>query len=175
MKAWPVPESFSRILPQSGQRGSFWEDRGDRFHCGVDIYSPENSRVVAVESGTVVDTGIFTSPKMIPYWNTTYYIVIKHYNGLLSKYAELAGTSASSGEEVDAGQVIGYVGGVLDLDKITDEAPLYVQELKRNGLSSMLHFELFESEPITISQYLGGNTFADTRPSNLLDATFWLP
>ncbi len=31
-------------VPQIGEAGSFWENRGDRYHCGVDLYAPEIRR-----------------------------------------------------------------------------------------------------------------------------------
>ena len=57
------PGSLFRVVPGKGQPGSFWEDRGDRFHCGVDIYAPAMSEVHACETGEVIDLGTHrTSP-----------------------------------------------------------------------------------------------------------------
>jgi hypothetical protein len=53
MVQWPVPESYSQRIPFPPSPGSFWENRDDRHHCGVDIYAPCGSVVVAVESGEV--------------------------------------------------------------------------------------------------------------------------
>ena len=36
-------------IPPKGEAGSFWEDWGDRYHCGVDLYAPENTEVLSVE------------------------------------------------------------------------------------------------------------------------------
>ena len=77
MKCWPAPKSYTKNLPTSGVPGSFWENRRDRYHCGVDIYAPEGSDVLSVEDGKVIDIDIFTSPDKIPYWNTTYYVLLK--------------------------------------------------------------------------------------------------
>ena len=94
MKIWPlnktVPENttsekadlekagLKKIqVPQKGEAGSFWEDRGDRYHCGVDLYAPENTEVVSVERGIVAETGLMTSPEILPYWNPTYYVIIE--------------------------------------------------------------------------------------------------
>jgi murein DD-endopeptidase MepM/ murein hydrolase activator NlpD len=174
MKVWPVPDSFTKNLPEKNKAGSFWEDRGDRHHCGVDIYAPVGSDVVATESGIVLKTGVFTSPEMNPYWNITYFVVLKHDTGLISKYAELLDATVSDGESLAAGQVLGHVGCVLDVEKITGEAPLYVQELKRKGNASMLHFELFKALPTELTQYAGGNVHDGVKPENLLDATDYL-
>jgi murein DD-endopeptidase MepM/ murein hydrolase activator NlpD len=66
MKYWPVLNNYSKIIPTSGS-GSFWEDRGDRHHYGVDIYAPDNSDVLSIEDGKIIDIGIFTSLDKIPY------------------------------------------------------------------------------------------------------------
>ena len=68
MKVWPlnqetrkedlleksVPKkqiSISSRIPQKGEAGSFWEDRGDRYHCGVDLYTPENTKFSRLRMG----------------------------------------------------------------------------------------------------------------------------
>ena len=92
MKYWPVPNSYSKTIPTNGLPGSFWEDRGNRFHCGVDIYAPKDSEVLSIEEGVILDVDIFTSPKIIPYWNTTYSILIHNKSGFICRYAELGST-----------------------------------------------------------------------------------
>ncbi len=102
MKIWPlntkVPEnlaaekadlkkaSLQKVkVPQKGEPGSFWEDRGDRYHCGVDLYAPENTEVVSIEGGDVAETGLMTSSEILPYWNPTYYVIIEQSRGLFCK------------------------------------------------------------------------------------------
>ena len=98
MKHWPVPNSYSKSIPTENSSGSFWECRKDRHHCGIDIYAPDGSDVLSIEDGTVIDCGIFTSPDRIPYWNTTYYLLIKNETGLICKYAELGRVTVKVGE-----------------------------------------------------------------------------
>jgi murein DD-endopeptidase MepM/ murein hydrolase activator NlpD len=174
MKKWPVPDSCSMILPEKEAPGSFWKCRKDRHHCGVDVYAPVGSTVITVESGKVIKSGIFTSQDLVPYWNTTYFVLVEHHSGLVSKYAEMENIVVADGEILEAGQLIGYVGEVLDLDKVTSESPSYIQELKKNGHRSMLHFELYQGCPIDNEEYLGGNIFNGSKPSNLLDPTDYL-
>jgi murein DD-endopeptidase MepM/ murein hydrolase activator NlpD len=174
MKFWPVPESHSRRLPQGGEPGSFWENRDDRYHCGVDIYAPKGSAVRAIEEGEVIDVGEFTSPEVLPYWNRTYYILVRHHDGVVSKYAELEKVNIRVGDFVRGGQVIGLVGSVLNPEKITETSPSYIRRLKENGNQSMLHFELYEGTPARPANYLGGNSFGGKKPKNLLDATSYL-
>jgi murein DD-endopeptidase MepM/ murein hydrolase activator NlpD len=174
MKIWPVPDSYSRKLPETGAPGSFWENREDRHHCGVDIYAPKESKVCAIEAGEVIEVGRFTSPELLPYWNVTYFILLQLQNGLVSKYAELGEVLVKAGQRVKAGQVIALVGSVLNPDKITKGSPLYIQRLRENGNQSMLHFELYERRPTSSENYLGGNCFEESKPDGLLDAAAYL-
>ena len=174
MRYWPVPDSYKKKLPTAGDPGSFWENRGDRNHCGIDIYAPPESRVLAVDKGKVVEVGIFTSPEAVPYWNVTYYILIRHEDGLVAKYAELGETVARQGDMARAGEVIGLVGSVLNPEKITESCPPYVLLLKGNGHSSMLHFELYRELSSLPCNYLGGNSFDLSKPPKILDPTTYL-
>ena len=58
MKYWPGPNRYSKNIPTNGFSGSFWEDRDDRRHCGIDIYAPKGSGVIAIEYGKVIDIGL---------------------------------------------------------------------------------------------------------------------
>ena len=174
MKFWPVPDSYRKSLPRSGEAGCFWENRGDRNHCGIDIYAPPESSVLAVDAGRVVKVGIFSSPEAVPYWNVTHFILIRHEDGLVANYAELQEALVKEGDEVRGGDAIGLVGAVLNPEKITESSPFYVQRLKNNGHSSMLHFELYRGAPTFPSNYLGGNAFDPLRPPNILDPTTYL-
>ena len=174
MKYWPVPKSYSKTIPLDGSPGSFWEDRSDRNHCGIDIYAPMNSDVQSIESGKIIDIGSFTSSDILPYWNDTYYVLILNKTGFICKYAELGQVAVSIGDIVNAGQLTGHIGQTLNADKITKKAPLYIQRLKECGNLSMLHFELFKSPPTQSKYYLGGNWFGNNKPKNLLNPTNYL-
>ncbi|MEN6293842.1 MAG: M23 family metallopeptidase [Methanobacterium sp.] len=161
-------------VPQKGDAGSFWENRGDRYHCGVDLYAPENTEVVSIERGVVAETGLMTSPEILPYWNPTYYVVIEQSRGLFCKYGELAGFTVKKGDEIEPGSLIGHLGMVLNSEKIDDSCPLYIHKLK-NKNPSILHFEVWRNEPISAQRnYLGGNWFAEEMPENLIDPTGYL-
>ena len=174
MRAFPLPEKTEKLLRENGESGSFWEDRKDRHHCGIDLYAPEDEPVIAIEDGEVIDVDIMTSPEMISYWNETYHIIIRNHSGLFCKYGELGSPNVKTGDTVEAGQVIGHVGTVLNNKKIDGNAPEYIQKLKDNN-PSMLHFELWEGEPVVEDRnYLGGNWFGEVRPEKLLDPTEYL-
>ncbi|MCQ1537077.1 M23 family metallopeptidase [Methanosarcina sp. KYL-1] len=177
MKKWPLNISdtaYREKVPGKGEPGSFWEERDDRRHCGVDLYAPENTGVVSIEAGTVMETGLMTSPEILPYWNQTYYVIIENLSGLFCKYGELGKYAVQQGDRIEAGQLIGYVGTVLNCRKIDESCPPYIRKLK-NKNPCMLHFELWREKPITsYEKYLGGNWFSEEKPENLLDPTEYL-
>ncbi|MBE0521692.1 MAG: M23 family metallopeptidase [Candidatus Methanoperedenaceae archaeon] len=174
MKKWPVPNSYCNPISSSGSPGSFWENRIDRYHCGVDIYALPGSDVISIESGCVVRTEEFTSPSKVPYWNVTYNVLVETKRGLLCRYAELRDVAVNTGDRVKAGQLIGHVGLVLDTAKITETSPHYIRKIKENGSPSMLHFELWDTRVVDSDCYLGGNWFGSEKPQNLLDPTEYL-
>jgi len=202
MKYWPVVGSKSNKIPINGIGGSFFEDRGDRYHCGVDIYAKEGDKVVAIENCEVIGTGIFTSSKLVKYWNKTYYIIVKvlprsdycmvsEEDDVVEKkveiqlpltaiYAELGELFVKEGDIIAAGEAIGAVGKVLNNDLIDDNSPKYIQKIKVKNNSEMLHFEMYQGDKTLIgnSNYLGGNWFKKDGtvkpPINLLDPTEYL-
>jgi hypothetical protein len=157
---WPVP-SIPHRVPREGEPGSFLEDRGDRTHCGVDVYAPTGSIVVAVEGGTVAGTGISTSPEILPYWNLTRSVTIASGEGRIWRYGELAAVLVSEGDRVAGGQVVGTVGQVLNCGKVGRSSPPYIQDLCRRGAASMLHLELANRNPPEGEPYRGGNWFGE--------------
>jgi murein DD-endopeptidase MepM/ murein hydrolase activator NlpD len=171
---WPVPGSSSKELPGKSGAGCFWQNRGDRYHCGIDIYAPKGSIVNALEDGVVLDMGLFTSPDHIVYWNPTYFIVVAHVSGIIARYAELDNYVLENDDIVVAGNRLGYVGQVLNSARITDQSPDYVRQLCTERNTSMLHLEMFSRYPADIPNYLGGNTFQNKRPSFLLNPCDYL-
>ena len=157
-RCWPLPAIPHRV-PADGEPGSFREDRGDRTHCGVDLYAPHGTVVVAVEGGTVAGTGISTSPEILPYWNLTRFVTIASAEGRTWRYGELAAVLVSEGDPVTGGQVIGTVGQVLNCRMVNAGSPPYIQDLCRRGAASMLHLELADRIPPDSELYRGGNWF----------------
>jgi len=170
---WPVPQSYSCFAPQSGEIGGFREDRGDRCHCGVDIYAPPGARVLAVANGNVVESGLFTSPEQIEYWNETFYLILQH-NDLFIRYAELEDRVVSEGKIVTAGQLLGHVGQVLVPQRISERAPDYIRRLLKLNHLSMLHLEVYTGEPKKLEGYRGGNLLSSDKPSNFVDPAQFL-
>lgn len=165
---WPLPGT-EHTFPAEGGAGSFWEDRGDRRHAGMDLYAPAGTEVVSIEDGKVLSTGIFTSQDLVPYWNRTCQVTIAHVSGIFCRYAELRDLTVEAGVKVDGGGIIGHVGEVLNLSLIGAGSPVYIQELKERGRPSMLHLEVFTSAPGPDPNYLGGNWFSSRKPAHLAD------
>ncbi|MDD1666855.1 MAG: M23 family metallopeptidase, partial [Methanomicrobiales archaeon] len=170
---WPLP-GIDRVLPGEGTAGSFWEDRGDRHHAGIDLYAPAGSPVVAIGEGTVSLVSVFTSPDFVPYWNRTCEVTIAHAPGILCRYAELGDVTVDRGTRVRGGDVIGHVGQVLNLPLVGPDAPPYIRSLKERGRGSMLHLEVYASVPGQSTGYRGGNWFTREKPANLLDPALLL-
>ena len=173
-KHWPAPKSYSRKLPRGTATGSFWKWRGDRHHCGVDLFAPAGSPVLAVESGRVIRRGKFTSSAKRPYWNRTFFVLVRHDSGVVAKYAELGKVLVRTGQRVTAGRRIGLVGRVLNSKLVDDTSPRYIRQMVRNARVSMLHFELYSAPVKESRNYAGGNWFADRKPPRLLNPTDYL-
>jgi len=166
---WPLKlESNKRFLPKKGP-GSFWENRKDRYHCGIDLYATEGTTVCSIADGIVIDAGVFTDASRCRYWNKTFYVLIAHDNNYLIKYAEMGSICVDVGDEVKNGMEIGKVGLVLNTQKINVKDPIYIQALALDN-PSMLHVELYKKNAlIEHDQYLGGNWFGSIKPNQLLN------
>lgn len=76
---------------------------GERaFHNGLDIVAPRGSKILATADGVVTKAG-----REGGYGNVIY---LSHGHGLTTRYAHLDGFSVRAGQEIDRGEVIGYVG-----------------------------------------------------------------
>ncbi len=166
---WPVENDKDNRLPSDGGPGGFLEDRNDRVHCGIDIYARRGTKVYAIEQGLVTQVSIYTSPDVISYWLETYQIIIKADSGLFYRYAEVEKSIVSSGKRVHEGEIIGFVGQVLNPLLISDDSPKYIQQLKNKGRVSMLHLEIYSREPACSEEYLGGNWFGKEIPKELIN------
>lgn len=164
---WPLQvEQNKRFLYNNGP-GSFWENRNDRYHCGIDLYAPQGTNVLSIADGTVLDVGVFTDSLRCHYWNKTYYVLIAHDDTLLVKYAEMGTVCVDKNDIVKEGDVLGTVGLVLNAQKITDKDPLYIRKLGSIN-PSMLHLEVYEKNAlIERTLYSGGNWFGCDKPSQL--------
>jgi peptidoglycan LD-endopeptidase LytH len=113
LDADPVPELRARRLElpvrdsvRQELRDSFYEKRGsDRRHEAIDIMTPRNTPIVAVEDGTIAR--LFESKAggntVYQFDPTTRYV---YYYAHLERYAD----RLQEGDHVQRGQVLGYAG-----------------------------------------------------------------
>ena len=103
VKQVPDLGSGSLILPVVGEISSYYGPRWGTWHNGIDIAVPHGTPVRAADSGMVVYRG----------WNGNYgnMIEIDHGGGkMVTWYAHLSGFNVSVGQQVNKGDIIGYVG-----------------------------------------------------------------
>jgi hypothetical protein len=122
----------------------------------------------------VVETGIATSPDLVPYWKRTCSVLIRDADGYLWRYAELSRVCMRLSDRIPEGGRIGSIGSVIDRSKVTEEAPPYIRLLVETGHRSMLHIELYTCTPVQSPSYSGGNWFGEDRPVGLIDPTPFL-
>lgn len=100
---WPVPCS-TRVTSRFGKRIDPFTGKAGTFHSGIDIdgFGNAGNNIVAADSGTVLEA---TS-------NNGYgiYVLIDHGNYTQTLYAHMSGSAVSTGDWVEQGQVIGYLG-----------------------------------------------------------------
>jgi len=105
---WIKANSAPNLWPVEGQvTGSFGEridpfNGEGAFHSGVDIGSSYGHPIVAPADGVVTMTDT-----MGGYGKT---IMISHGNGISTRYGHLSGFAVTTGQHVQRGDVIGYVG-----------------------------------------------------------------
>ena len=101
---WPLPVAGTitsqfghRVDPITGEVSS---------HTGTDIACAEGTPILAAADGTV------TVANGLDSWGGSYgyYIQIDHGGGLETLYAHCSSICATTGQQVQSGQVIGYVG-----------------------------------------------------------------
>ncbi len=123
--SWPI--AHPRLTLPFGPTvwGSRWVN-GERFHDGVDLATFCGDRVLAAHSGTVLTAGRHFDDYMGwvgdlgPYlkrleqknlWKTLpIVVVIDDGNGYRSVYAHFGKVTVKSGQQVEAGQLLGYEG-----------------------------------------------------------------
>jgi murein DD-endopeptidase MepM/ murein hydrolase activator NlpD len=104
----PPPRSpVSLIWPLPFPLGDEFGPRGDRFHAGIDILSPDGVPVGAARAGRVVYAG-----RREGGWGIE--VTIAHGNGLRTIYAHLSSMAVSLGDRVAQGAMIGRVGSTGD-------------------------------------------------------------
>lgn len=118
---WPLPQSFT-ITSQFGYRTDPFTGEIS-YHSGTDITAPYGTPVLAAAGGTVTVANA-TDP-----WGGSYgyYVKIQHDGTFDTLYAHCSSICVTPGQQVQQGEVIGYVGST------------------GNSTGNHLHFEVWEN------------------------------
>ncbi len=101
---WPLPVAGSITSPFGYRTDPITGEVS--YHTGTDIAAPNGTPILAAADGTVVTANGVDS------WGGSYgyYVKLDHGNGLQTLYAHCSSICVATGQQVQAGQVIGYVG-----------------------------------------------------------------
>ena len=102
--AWPLPQSFTITSPFGYRQDPFTGEMS--YHGGTDIAAPQGTPILAAADGTVtVANG--TDP-----WGGSYgyHVKLDHGGGMETLYAHCLAIAVTAGQQVQQGEVIGYVG-----------------------------------------------------------------
>ncbi len=99
---WLTPINFTYVSSPFGYR---WHPvyHDWRLHAGVDLAAPRGTPIIASRSG-VVTTASYEAG------GAGYYVNINHMDGYVTRYMHMTHYIVSPGQNVTAGQVIGYCG-----------------------------------------------------------------
>lgn len=100
ISAWPLEGNYRISSPYGWRTHPVTQKQS--LHTGVDIPASSGTSIAAAGDGVVIVAG----------WNDAYgnMIIIDHGQGLSTLYGHQSALNVTEGQEVKAGQVIGYVG-----------------------------------------------------------------
>lgn len=101
---WPLPRNYSIRSPFGYRQDPFTGEVA--YHGGTDIAAPEGTPILAAAAGTV------TIANGIDSWGGSYgyHIKIDHGGGIETLYAHCSAICVQVGQQVEQGEVIGFVG-----------------------------------------------------------------
>lgn len=157
--SWPLDKII--ITQQFGRTSDSGRLYASGTHNGTDFGVPTGSAVKAMSTGTVVGTG--DTDVTCPGASFGKWVLIKYNNGLSSTFAHLSLIKVAKGQQVTAGQVVGYSGNT--------------------GYSTgpHLHVSLYAAGAVSVQQFpskaCGGRiyTMPVAATNAYLDPLFYLP
>lgn len=101
---WPLPVAGTITSPQGYRTDPITGETS--YHSGTDIAVPEGTPILAAADGTVTIANALDS------WGGSYgyYVKLDHGGGLTTLYAHCSSICVTAGQQVQAGEVIAYVG-----------------------------------------------------------------
>ncbi len=91
------------IWPAKGKLTSRFGPRKNRMHDGIDLAAEEGTEIMAAAAGRVV----YADSRLSGYGNL---IIVRHNTDMFTAYAHNKRNLVKRGDEVKAGQLIGYIG-----------------------------------------------------------------
>lgn len=158
---FPLPHNSCPGIPIKNHPGAFGAIRKYDHHCGVDLYCPEGTPVLAVEDGEIIIVEDFTGSKAgCPWWLDTMAVKVASPSGTICYGEIIPDVTSITGSKVHKGQRLGTVTSVLRPGK---ERPDILGHSR-----SMLHLQM----------YTRGTTYRDDNwtkegrlPDNIIDPT----
>ena len=126
---WPLPVAGTitsqfghRVDPITGEVSS---------HTGTDIACAEGTPILAAADGTV------TVANSLDSWGGSYgyYIQIDHGGGLETLYAHCSSICVTTGQQVQAGEVIGYVGHTGRVTGSHLHFEIHINKIRKDAMS----------------------------------------
>ncbi len=150
----------SAFIPRAPHPGAFGVNRRYEVHTGVDLYCAPKTPVRAMAGGLVIDVFPFTGLHAdSAWWLDTWAILIGGTYTI--NYGECV-PYVRVGDNVRAGEIIGYVIPVLPPHKLRADIP--------HHSTSMLHLEMYTCGTRCCSQWKLGAR----QPGRLIDPTSYL-
>ena len=161
---FPIPNHHCPGIPVKNHPGAFGAFRKHDRHCGVDLYCPEGTPVLAVEDGEIIIVEPFTGEKAgCPWWLDTMAVKVAGPSGTICYGEIIPDPSFIVGSMVHKGERLGKVTPVLKPGKERPDIPGHSR--------SMLHLQM----------YTRGTTYRDDNwtqegklPDNIIDPTSML-
>jgi phosphopantothenoylcysteine decarboxylase len=158
---FPLPFNICPGIPINTHPGAFGAMRKHDRHCGVDLYCPEGTPVLAVEDGDIIIVEDFTGTKAgCPWWLDTMAVKVAGPSGTICYGEIIPDPTSITGSKVHKGQRLGVTTPVLRPGKERPDIPGHSR--------SMLHLQM----------YTRGTTYRDDNwtqegklPDNILDPT----
>lgn len=150
VKHWTQPVPYDIVL-SDGHQGAFGARRRYDVHTGVDLYCPEGTVVRAAEDGIVISEEWFTGPDSdppTPWWLPTKALLVEGESGVIV-YGEIK-PCVMVGDNLFAGEMIGYVSRVLRHDKGLPTSMLHLELHHKGTKASAPTWELDGQMPETL-------------------------
>lgn len=97
---WPLPDYHTISSPFGWRIHPITKTK--RLHTGADIPAPTGTPIYSAGTGTVIFTGWYGA-----YGNT---VIVDHGKGLSTMYPHQSKIAVSNGQDLKAGELVGYVG-----------------------------------------------------------------